>query len=89
MTILDVMTANRNERIWARAQGTDIAVSDSNVPKTVPVVSNVGGGSKRSSAIKEGVLHYKSGQDAIEHLALRKGFKSGLFADERSSSTSS
>jgi putative membrane-bound dehydrogenase-like protein len=83
MTMLDVMTANRDERIWARAQGKDMAVSDSNVPKPVPVVSNVGGGSKSSSAMKEGVLHYNSGQDAIAHLALRKGFKAGLFADEK------
>jgi putative membrane-bound dehydrogenase-like protein len=83
MTMLDVMTANRDERIWARAQGKDMAVSDSNVPKPVPVISNVGGGSKSSSAMKEGVLRYHSGQEALEHLALRKGFKAALFADEK------
>jgi putative membrane-bound dehydrogenase-like protein len=83
LVMLDVMTANRDGRIWARAQGKDVAVNDSNVPPPVPVVSNVGGGSKSSSAMKEGRLVYLDGQEAIKHMAVAKGFKVNLFADEK------
>jgi len=80
--MLDVMTANRDERVWASAAGKDKAVDDSNVPKPVPVVSNVGGGSKSSSAVKEGTLKYASGEEGLKHMAVAKGFKVSLFADE-------
>ncbi len=83
MTMLDVMTANRDERIWARAEGKDIVIADSNVPKPVPVTSNVGGGSKSSSAMKEGVLKYNDGREAIKDISIAPGFKIELFADEK------
>ncbi len=35
--MLDVMTANRDARIWARAEGKDLKIDDSNVPPPVPV----------------------------------------------------
>ncbi|MEX2212823.1 MAG: PVC-type heme-binding CxxCH protein, partial [Phycisphaeraceae bacterium] len=82
LSMLDVMTANRDPRIWARAVGKDIKIDDSNVPKPVPVKSNVGGGSKSSSAQKEGVLTYISGEEGLKHMAVAKGFKVNLFADE-------
>ncbi|HEX8913483.1 MAG TPA: PVC-type heme-binding CxxCH protein, partial [Humisphaera sp.] len=82
LVMLDVMTANRDERIWAVAQGKDKKVDDSNVPKPIPVVSNVGGGSKSSSAMKEGTLNYVSGEDAIKMMAVAKGYEVNLFADE-------
>lgn len=82
LTMLDVMTANRDERIWARAKGGDKQIDDSNIPQPVPVISNVGGGSKSSSAVKEGTLKYISGQDAIQHMAFDPRFEVGLFADE-------
>lgn len=82
LTMLDVMTANRDARVHARAKGSDIEVDDSNVPDPVPVVSNVGGGSKSSSAMKEGNLDYVSGEEGIEHLTVPEGFEVNLFADE-------
>ena len=82
LSMLDVMTANRDERIWARITGGDKKIDDSNVPKPVPVISNVGGGSKSSSAQKEGLLTYISGEEAIKHMAVKKGFEVHLFADE-------
>ena len=82
LSMLDVMTANRDERIWAHAVGKDKEVNDGNVPKPVPVTSNVGGGSKSSSAQKEGILEYVSGEAGIKHMALAKGFAVNLFADE-------
>jgi hypothetical protein len=33
LKMLDVMTANRDARVWAVASGKDVKVDDSNVPK--------------------------------------------------------
>ncbi len=82
LSMLDVMTANRDPLIWARAQGKEHKVDDSNVPAPVPVVSNVGGGSKSSNVQKEGNLKYISGEEAIKLLSVAKGLKINLFADE-------
>jgi hypothetical protein len=68
--------------VWARINGGDKKIDDSNVPKPIPVISNVGGGSKSSSAQKEGRLVYLSGEEAIKHMAVKKGFEVHLFADE-------
>jgi hypothetical protein len=81
-SMLDVMTANRDVRVWAVANGKDVNVDDGNVPQPVEVVSNVGGKSKSSSAMKEGKLNYISGEEAIKHMGVAKGFEVSLFADE-------
>ena len=83
LTMLDVMTANRDPKIWARARGSEHKVDDSNVPDPVPVISNVGGKSKSSNAQKEGNLIYKDGREAIEDMTIPEGFEVGLFADEK------
>ncbi len=82
LIMLDVMTANRDQRVWALARGSDLVVDDSNVPPAVPVESNVGGKSKSSSAEKEGSLEYISGEAGIAKLKVPDGFKVNLFADE-------
>lgn len=82
LVMLDVMTANRDERVWARAAGQDKKVDDSNVPPPVPVVSNVGGGSKSSNAQKEGRTTYLNAEEAVQQFAIAKGFKIELYADE-------
>jgi len=82
LIMLDIMTANRDQRIWARSVGKDLKIDDSNVPKPIPVISNVGGGSKSSSAEKEGRTNYLSAEEAIKDFALAKGFKIELYADE-------
>jgi azurin/glucose/arabinose dehydrogenase len=83
LKMLDVTTANRDKKIWARAAGKDLKVDDSNVPAAIPVISNVGGGSRSSSAAKEGNLKYLDGKEAISKMHLAKGFKMNLFADEK------
>jgi len=80
--MLDVMTMNRDPHVWSAAKGKDFTVDDSNVPKPVEVISNVGGGSKSSSAEKEGKLDYISGEEGLKHMAVAKGFEVSLFADE-------
>ena len=82
LAMFDVLTANRDERVWARAVGKNKAIDDSNVPRPVPVISNVGGKSKSSSAVKEGALRYISGEEGLKHMAVAKGFEANLFADE-------
>lgn len=83
LSMLDVLTANRDPLIWAKANGSDWKVDDSNVPAAIEVISNVGGGSKSSNADKEGNLDYVSGEGGLEHLTVPEGFKTNLFADEK------
>jgi mono/diheme cytochrome c family protein len=82
LSMLDLMTANRDPKIWATAMSKDYKIDDSNVPKPVEVISNVGGGSKSSSADKEGSKEYLSGEEAIAKMHMPEGFKMNLFADE-------
>jgi azurin len=82
LKMLDVMTANRDKVIWAAARGETLAVDGSNVPAPIPVISNVGGGSRGSSAEKEGSLIYLSGEGAISKMQVAKGMRVNLFASE-------
>ncbi len=82
LKMLDVMTSNRDPLVWARAQGKNLKVDDSNTPAPIPVTSNVGGGSRSSNKDKEGNLKYISGEDGIAKMHVPDGFKVNLFADE-------
>ena len=84
LRMLDVLTANRDPAIWAAAKGASYKVDDSNVPPPIPVISNVGGGSRSSKAEKEGSETYLSGEEAIKKISVPKGFEVNLFADEES-----
>ncbi|MCA9048284.1 MAG: SGNH/GDSL hydrolase family protein, partial [Planctomycetaceae bacterium] len=62
--VLDQMTANRDQRIWALAQGKTVAdkCDDSNTPSFIDVVTNVGGeDDKNAKAGKLGSLDYLPG----------------------------
>jgi putative membrane-bound dehydrogenase-like protein len=84
LVMLDVMTANRDQYIWKVAQGEKSkVVDDSNVPAPIKVISNVGGGSVSSSAIKEGSTKYFSPEESRKSLAVRDDFEVHLFADEK------
>ncbi len=39
--MLDVMAANRDRQVWARAKGEDLAIDDSNVPEPVKVGTHI------------------------------------------------
>ncbi|MEM9479004.1 MAG: PVC-type heme-binding CxxCH protein [Verrucomicrobiota bacterium] len=82
LAMIDVMSANRDEAIWAAAQGKEWVVSDGNVPEPIPVISNVGGGSKSSNAAKEGSLEYISGIEGLRKMTTPEGYEVNLFADE-------
>lgn len=77
MEVLDAMTANRDKRIWAVAQGGDLKADDSNTPDFIPVKTNKPGAGP-------GGLHvFLDGQDAINKMTIAKGMKVNLFASEQ------
>ncbi len=82
LVMLDVMTANRDKAIWAAAEGKEHVVDDSNVPPPVKVISNVGGGSKSSSAEKEGNIDYLSPEESIAKMKVPDGYELNVFASE-------
>lgn len=82
LVMLDVMTANRDQAIWAAAEGRDFAVDDSNVPPPVKVISNVGGGSASSSEEKEGSVEYLSPEESLAKILVPEGYELNVFASE-------
>ncbi len=82
LEMIDVMTANRDKKIWAIAQGGDLKVDDSNVPEPIHVPTNIGGKSPSSSARKEGNVNYLGGKEAISKMTVPDGFEVNLFAGE-------
>src|SRR6266550_3782086 len=76
MEMRDVMTANRDKRVWAVAQGVDLKVEDNNLPSPVEVKSNKPGPNP------DGSHQFLSGEDAIKHMKVPPGCKVSLFASE-------
>lgn len=83
LVMLDVMTANRDKAIWAAAEGKAYEIDDSNVPPPVTVISNVGGGSKSSNAMKEGSLEYLSPEESMALIKVPDGYELNLFGSEK------
>jgi glucose/arabinose dehydrogenase/lysophospholipase L1-like esterase len=77
MSVLDVMTANRDERIWAVAQGKDLKVDDSNTPPFLAVKSNKPGPGPH------GEHTFLDPEEAIQHMKLAPDLKVNLFASEK------
>ena len=77
MEVLDVMTANRDKRIWAVAQGKDLVVDDSNTPPFIPVKTNKPGTGPNGEHI------FLDGEEAIGQMTIAKGLKVNLFASEK------
>src|SRR5262249_48857492 len=77
---LDVMTANRDKRIWAIAASggrESPGVDDSNLPPYLPVTTNKPGGGPNGTHI------FVDGEAAIKQMTVAKGMKVNLFADEK------
>jgi putative heme-binding domain-containing protein len=77
LEVIDVMTANRDKRIWAVAQGGDLQVDDSNTPPFIPVKSN------KPGTLPGGKHLFLSGEDEIKQMTVAKGMKVNLFASEK------
>jgi putative heme-binding domain-containing protein len=76
MEVLDVMTANRDKRIWAVAQGGDLKVDDSNTPAFLEVKTN------KPGPLEGGKHKFLSGEDSIALMKTGKNLKVNLFASE-------
>ena len=73
----DVMTANRDKRVWAVAQGKDLSVADDNLPPVTEVKSN------KPGPLPGGKWPFLSGEEAISKMRLHEGVKVNLFASEK------
>jgi putative heme-binding domain-containing protein len=76
MEVLDVMTVNRDRRIWAVAQGRDLAIDDRNLPPFIPVETNKPGDGPGGTHL------FLGGEEAIGKMTVAKGLKVNLFASE-------
>ncbi len=76
MEILDVMCANRDRRIWAIAQGRDLAIDDSNTPPFIEVKTNKPGPGPN------GTYLFLGGEEAISKMTPGKNLEVNLFASE-------
>src|SRR5205814_1490796 len=75
--IVDVMTANRDKRVWAVARGGDLQVEDGNLPPFIPVRTN------KPGPLPGGKHRFLGGEEAIKKMRVGPGMKVNLFADEK------
>jgi len=76
LEILDVMTANRDQNVWAVAERKPFQLDDSNTPAFIPVKTNFPGKGPNGEHI------YLGGEEAISKMNLGKGMKVNLVASE-------
>jgi glucose/arabinose dehydrogenase/azurin len=76
MSQRDVMTANRDKRVWAVAKGGDLAVDDSNLPPVTKVKSNFPGPNPDET------FQFLNAEQAIGKMKVHSGMKVNLFASE-------
>jgi glucose/arabinose dehydrogenase/lysophospholipase L1-like esterase len=82
MTVLDVMTANRDRRIWAIARGQDadaanVKIDDTDTPPLIDAQTNEPGKGANGRHI------FVDGEEAIQKMTVAPGFKVNLFASEK------
>jgi mono/diheme cytochrome c family protein/glucose/arabinose dehydrogenase/lysophospholipase L1-like esterase len=76
MSVRDVMTANRDKRVWSVAQGGDTKVDDSGLPAVKEVKTNHPG------SVADGSHTFLGAEEAIKHMTMPKGCQVTLFASE-------
>ena len=76
LEVLDVMTANRDERVWALAAGSDKTVDDSNTPPFIPVITNKPGPGPGGAHV------FLGGEEEISKMTVAEGLRVNLFASE-------
>lgn len=77
MEIFDVMTANRDKRIWSVAQGGNLQVKDDNLPPELEVKTN------KVGKLEGGRWEYLEGNKAIQQMTVHKEMEVNLFASEK------
>jgi putative heme-binding domain-containing protein len=77
MEILDAMTVNRDQRVWAVAQGGDLKVDDGNTPPFIPVITN------KPGPLPGGKHVFLDGDEAIQKMTVHPKMEVKLFASEK------
>ena len=77
MAVRDVMTENREKRVWAVAKGGDLQIDDSNTPEVPKVKTN------RPGPNPDGSYPFLDPEEAIKHMTVPKGVKVELVASEK------
>ncbi|HWA97773.1 MAG TPA: PVC-type heme-binding CxxCH protein [Pirellulales bacterium] len=77
MEVLDVLTANRDKRIWAVARGSDLKLDDTNTPPFLEVITNKPGTGPNGAHV------YQDAEAAIAQMTVAPGMKVNLFASEQ------
>jgi putative membrane-bound dehydrogenase-like protein len=82
MAVLDVMTSNRDRRIWAIARGqdanaADVKIDDTDTPPLIDALTNEPGKGANGRHI------FIDGEEAIQKMTVAPGFKVNLFASEK------
>jgi len=76
LKVRDVMTENREKRVWALAKGGDLKIDDSNAPEVPKVQSNKPGPNA------DGSYKFIGAEEAIKLMTVPKGVKIELVASE-------
>ena len=76
MEIFDVMTTNRDKKVWAVAAGGDLEVKDNNLPPELEVKSN------KEGDLADGSFSYKTAEEGLELMKLDEGLQANVFASE-------
>ncbi|MCH2201809.1 MAG: GDSL-type esterase/lipase family protein [Fuerstiella sp.] len=76
MEIFDIMTATRDQRIWAIAQGSGLTITDDNLPETLVVKTN------KPGPLEGDKFEYLSPQGTAETMKLAEGLEVNVFASE-------
>ena len=76
MSQRDVLTANRDKRVWAVAKGGDLKVDDSNLPPVTEFKSN------KPGPLPGDKHQFLSGEEAIKKMTVHSGMQVNLFASE-------
>ncbi|MBI1246628.1 c-type cytochrome [bacterium] len=76
MEIFDVLTANRDKRVWAVANGGDLELKDNDLPEELLVKSN------RTGDLADGGFSYRTAEDGLKKLSLYEGLEANVFASE-------
>ncbi len=79
---LDVMTQNRDLVVWAAAEGSQLAVDDSNIPPAVVVKTNLNRPQEQGGISKLGDGTYLGAEAAIAKMELAEGLSANVFASE-------
>jgi putative heme-binding domain-containing protein len=78
MEVLDVLTANRDRRIWIAAQGGEMPTpDDGNTPPFIPVTTNKPGKGPNGTHL------FLGGEESIQSMKVHPGLKVNLFASEK------